>query len=170
VWAFDEHRLGLKPILRRIWAVKGERPIAPVHHRYKWLYLYAFANPETGQSVFYVLPCVDSESLSCVLGNLAQDLGASKNHAVLLVLDQAGWHTSDKLRVPEGVELLFLPSYSPELQPAEHLWNLTDEPLANRVFDSLADLQEVLCERCACLRTQPDLITQHTLFHWWPLT
>jgi len=140
-----------------------------VHHRYKWLYLYAFANPETGQSVFYILPQVDSESLSCVLENLAHDLGASKDHAVLLVLDQAGWHTSNKLRVPEGIELVFLPSYSPELQPAERLWRLTDEPLANRVFDTLADLQEVLSERCAYLRTQPDLITQYTLFHWWPL-
>lgn len=105
-----------------------------------------------------------------MLENLAVELGASKDHAVLLVLDQAGWHTSDKLRVPEGIELLFLPSHSPELQPAEHLWALTDEPLANRSFDTLDDLQEILSERCAYLRTQPDLITQHTLFHWWTLT
>ncbi len=169
MWTFDEHRLGLRPILRRIWAAKGERPIATVHHRYKWLYLYAFANPETGQSVFYILPQVDSESLSCVLENLAHDLGASKDHAVLLVLDQAGWHISDKLRVPEGIEFVFLPAYSPELQPAERLWNLTDEPLVNRTFDTLDDLQAVLSRRCAFLRTQPDLISQHTLFHWWPL-
>ena len=105
-----------------------------------------------------------------MLENLAVELGASKDHAVLLVLDQAGWHTSDKLRVPEGVELLFLPSHSPELQPAEHLWPLTDEPLANRSFDDLDALQEVLSERYAYLRTQPDLITAHTLFHWWTLT
>jgi hypothetical protein len=170
VWAFDEHRLGLKPILRRIWTVKGQRPIAPVHHRYQWLYLYAFVNPQTGQSVFYILPRVDTESLSRVLENLALELAASKDHAVLLVLDQAGWHTSDKLHMPEGIELLFLPSHSPELQPAEHLWNLTDEPLANHAFDTLADLQAVLSKRCAFLRTQPDLISQHTLFHWWTLT
>lgn len=111
MWAFDEHRLGLKPILRRVWAPKGQRPIAQVHHRYKWLYLYAFANPQTGQSVFYILPQVNAESLSQVLANLAQDLGASKNHAMLLVLDQAGWHTSNKLCVPEGIELLsYLPT------------------------------------------------------------
>lgn len=170
MWAFDEHRLGLKPILRRIWAAKGQRPLAQVHHRYKWLYLYAFANPQTGQSVFYILPRVDAESLSHVLENLAAELSASKDHAVLLVLDQAGWHTSNKLRLPEGIELLFLPPYSPELQPVEHLWNLTDEPLANRTFTTLAELQNTLSERCAYLRTQPDLISQHTLFHWWSLT
>jgi transposase len=168
--AFDEHRLGLKPISRHIWALKGQRPVAKVQYRYEWLYLYAFANPQTGQSVFYILPGVDAESLSRVLENLALELGASQTHAVLLVLDQAGWHTTDRLRVPQGIELLFLPSYSPELQPVEHLWSLTDEPLANRSFDTLDDLQNLLAERCAYLRTQPDLIAQHTLFHWWPLT
>ena len=70
----------------------------------------------------------------------------------------------------EGIELLFLPSHSPELQPAEHLWTLTDEPLANRTFNTLDELQEVLSERCAYLRTQTDLISQHALFHWWSLT
>ena len=156
--------------MRKVWAPKGERPVAQVHHRYEWLYLYAFANPQTGRSVFYILPNVDTESLSRVLENLALELSASKDHALLLVLDQAGWHTPDRLRIPEGIELLFLPSHSPELQPAEHLWALTDEPLVNRSFSDLDELQEILSDRCAYLRTQPDLITEHTLFHWWPLT
>ena len=70
----------------------------------------------------------------------------------------------------QGIELLFLPSHSPELQPAERLWALTDEPLANRCFASLDELEETLCRRCAFLSTQPELISQHTLFHWWTLT
>src|SRR4051812_18225418 len=45
VWATDEHRIGLKPILRRVWAPKGQRPIALGHHRYKWLYVTAFIQP-----------------------------------------------------------------------------------------------------------------------------
>ena len=45
VWATDEHRIGLKPILRRVWAPKGQRPIALGHHRYKWLYVTAFVQP-----------------------------------------------------------------------------------------------------------------------------
>lgn len=146
------------------------RPLAQVHHRYEWLYLYAFVNPQSGQSVFYILPNVNTETFSRVLANLASELNASKDHAVLLVLDRAGWHISEDLRIPEGIELLLLPSHSPELQPAERLWALTDEPLANRCFDTLDDLQEVLFQRCAFLRTQPELISQHTLFHWWALT
>jgi len=157
-------------MIRAIWAPKGKRPIARVKRAYEWLYIYAFANPQSGEAVFYLLSGVNIESFSRVLENLAQELGASKDHAVLLVLDRAGWHTSDQLRIPEGIELLFLPPYSPELQPAERLWTLTDEPLANRSFDMLDELEGVLGERCAYLRTQPDLITEHTLFHWWTLT
>ncbi len=48
------------------------------------------------------------------------------------MLDLAGWHTSDKLVLPEGIDLFFLPSHSPELQPAEGLWPLTNEAIGSR--------------------------------------
>src|SRR3954452_19753425 len=54
VWATDEHRIGLKPILRRVWAPKGQRPIALGHHRYKWLYVTAFVQPISGEVFWYV--------------------------------------------------------------------------------------------------------------------
>ena len=50
LWAEDEHRLGLLPVLRRVWAPKGQRPIAHVQRRYQWLYVYGFVRPSTGQS------------------------------------------------------------------------------------------------------------------------
>jgi len=49
LWAQDEHRLGLKPVTRKAWALKGERPTIEVHHRYKWTYLYSFVRPTTGE-------------------------------------------------------------------------------------------------------------------------
>src|SRR6185503_12185405 len=49
VFATDEHRLGLKPVLRRVWAPKGQRPIALGHHRYKGLYVTAFVQPTSGE-------------------------------------------------------------------------------------------------------------------------
>jgi hypothetical protein len=48
VWTMDEQRLGLKPVTRRIWAIKGSKPRAIVNHRYEWLYVYGFVQPETG--------------------------------------------------------------------------------------------------------------------------
>ena len=49
-FATDEHRIGLKPILRRVWAPRGMRPVALGHHRYEWLYVIAFVSPATGES------------------------------------------------------------------------------------------------------------------------
>ena len=62
----------------------------------------------------------------------ARQAGASPGKQIVLVLDRAGWHASAGLRVPEHLHLLSLPAYSPELQPAEHLWPLTNTTLANR--------------------------------------
>ncbi len=55
LWALDEHRLGLKPILRPVWAPIGQPLTATVHPRYEWLYIYAFVNPESGESRFYLV-------------------------------------------------------------------------------------------------------------------
>jgi transposase len=62
VWFFDEHRLGLKPILRKVWSQKGERPIATVNHRYEWLYVYGFVKPATGETLWYLIPRVNTKS------------------------------------------------------------------------------------------------------------
>src|SRR3954449_8045663 len=132
VWAFDEHRLGLKPVLRRQWAPKGQRPIAVGRHRHEWLYLYGFVHPGTGEGVWLDRTTVDAALLSAVLAAFAATVGAGEGKLVILVLDNAGWHISGDLVVPKGIELAFLPSYTPELQPAEHLWPLPDEAVANK--------------------------------------
>lgn len=168
LWATDEHRIGLKPILRRVWVFNGQRPTVVVHHRYQWLYVYAFVHPESGQTQWLLLPTVNVEIFALALQHFAQVVGASKQKQIVLVLDQAGWHTSKALTVPEGLHLLFLPPYSPELQPAEHLWSLSNEPLVNRHFRDLAELEEVQAERCVFLQDSPELISSQTFFHWWP--
>jgi transposase len=71
--------------------------------------------------------------------------------------------------VPEGLHLVWLPPYSPELQPAERLWPLTNEPLANRSFADLAELGAIQAQRCLTLQVQPERVRAATLFHWWPL-
>jgi transposase len=68
---------------------------------------------------------------------------------------------------PEGVHLIFQPSHSPELQPAEHLWPFIREALANDWLVNLETLENILVERCRYLYTQPELMRSSTLFHWW---
>ena len=168
LWAQDEHRLGLLPVVRRVWAPKGQRPTAQVERHFEWLYVYGFVRPSTGQSWWCLLPRVTTEAFALALATFAHDEGITADHRAVLVIDQAGWHISDDLVLPDGVDLAFLPSYSPELQPAERLWGLVDEPVANRAFAHLDDLEAVLVERCRTLEADPQRLKAYTHFHWWP--
>jgi DDE superfamily endonuclease len=84
---------------------------------------------------------VNIEVFSLALAHFAQAVSAGSDRHVVLVLDRAGWHKSGEVLMPEGIHLLFLPPYSPELQPCEHLWPLTNEVIANRRFESLDELR-----------------------------
>lgn len=168
IWAEDEHRLGLLPVARRIWAPKGQRPTAHVERHYAWLYVYGFVRPRTGQSWWCLLPRVTTDAFALALATFARDEGIDATHRAVLVVDQAGWHIAHDLVLPAGIHLVLLPAYSPELQPAERLWALVDEPVVNRAFADLEALEDVLVDRCRALEADPDRLKAHTHFHWWP--
>jgi transposase len=172
LWATDEHRLGLNPLRRRVWAPIGQRPLAPVQHRFAWRSLVGFVHPASGRTVFPLATTVSLPVFEVELAAFARQAGASPSKQIVLVLDRAGWKPSSvKLRVPshpQHVHLLFLPPYSPELQPAEHLWPLTNSCLVNRHFETIEDLEDAQFARCAELQRHPELIRSTTRFHWWP--
>jgi len=168
LWAVDEHRIGLKPILHQVWCVDGQRPLAPVQHRFAWRSLVGFVHPASGRTVFHLASTVSIPLFEVELAAFARQVGASPTKQIILVLDRAGWHKSLRLRVPEHVHLLFLPAYSPELQPAEHLWPLTNTVLANRHCATIEELEDAQAERCVSLQARRDLIRSTTLFPWWP--
>ena len=168
VWAEDEHRLGLLPVLRRVWAPKGQRPTAQTERHYEWLYLYGVVRPATRQSWWCLLPTVSSEAFALALATFARDEGIDADHRAVLVVDQAGWPLAQVLVVPEGIDPVFLPAASPELQPAERLWQLLDEPVANRAFADLDALEAVLVDRCRQLEAERPRLAAHTRFHRWP--
>ncbi|TNM67279.1 IS630 family transposase [Deinococcus radiopugnans ATCC 19172] len=151
VWCMDEHRLGLKPIVGKMWAERGKAPTVAVEHRYAWLYVYAFVCPQTGESQYWLVPSVDTLAFQAVLDRFARDTGAGQRREIVLVLDGAGWHCGPQLTCPEGLHPVFLPPYSPELQPAERLWALTDMPLRNCHFPALDALTERLAAQCRWL-------------------
>jgi hypothetical protein len=66
LWAFDEHRVGLLPLVRKVWAKHGSRPVRLVETRYQWLYLYGFVQPQTGRCHFLSLPRMNA-TLMCSL-------------------------------------------------------------------------------------------------------
>jgi transposase len=171
LWASDEHRIGLKPLLRRVWTPAGPRPQARVQHRFAWRWLVGFVHPASGRTFFplaQLASAVSVELFEVELAAFAHQAGAGPGKQIVLVLDRAGWHASVKLRVPDHVHLLFLPPYSPELQPAEHLWPLTNTALINRHFADLEEREDAQARRCVALQRRRDLIRSATRFHWWP--
>jgi transposase len=129
-----------------------------------------FCTSTNWETYFWILPKVNIELFNQVLADFARQFEVGKDKHIILTIDPAGWHTSEQVKIPQGLHLEFIPSHSPELQPAERLWPLINEPLAHRSFQSLDELEQVLFQRCQVLLKQPSLIKAIACFHWWPKT
>lgn len=166
-WAEDEHRVGLHPVNRMVWVPLGQTPIAQVNWTYQWLWLVGFVEPTTGQTYWWIVPKLNGRVFSQGLADFAAHFGLGPQKRVVLALDQAAFHTTPNVVVPEGIHRLFLPPKSPELQPAERLWPATNEAIANRSFESLDQLEDVVAHRCRVLLNRQAFIRGLTGFHWW---
>ncbi|MCL4722533.1 MAG: transposase [Gammaproteobacteria bacterium] len=124
--------------------------------------------PSSGRVWWLLLPTVNTAVCSLALAEFAAAMGLGPEKRIVLQLDGAGWHRSGKLTVPEGLDLVFQPPVSPELQPAERLWPLVNEALANRSSETIEELEDVLVARCRALREQPAVIAGYCCYHWWP--
>ena len=114
---------------------------------------------------WWILPYVNTKIFNQVLADFAEEFGVGAQKQIVLAIDQAGWHISKEVKIPEGIHLNLLPSHSPELQPAERLWTIVDEPIANRSFETLDALKEILFIRCQSLLKQQNLIQGLTGYH-----
>ena len=166
VWAEDEARLGLKPIVRRVWALRGTRPTAYGRTKYQWLYVYGFVHPADGRSTMYLLPAANTDWMGRALEEFVRGADPVSGKLLVLLVDGAGWHTAKRLAVPPGVVLHRLPPCTPELQPAEPLWPLVREAVANRGFEDLEAMQVPLCERCCWLMNHPEIVKGAVGFGW----
>jgi transposase len=124
--------------------------------------------PESGEVFWMILPTLNTELFSMALSEFAREVAVGKERRILLVVDTAGWHTGGEVNLPEGIHLEFLPKGSPELMPAERLWPLTNEALANGLFEEIEEVEEVLVQRCVELLDQHEYIRDLTNYHWWP--
>ena len=133
----DEGRFGLLGTPRRCWAPRGTRPVVGARLERKYLYAFSAVSAHDGVLDSLVLPWVNAETMSLFLAEVAL---RHREEFVLMVMDQAGWHLAGELVVPENMRLLFLPPYSPELNPAEHLWEALREECASPTTSSPASM------------------------------
>lgn len=170
VGATDEQRVGLQPVTRRVWTPHGQRPLACGRQRYEWQWVFGFVEPTSGRTWFWLWSAFDSETFALTLHALAAELDLGPARHLVLQLDGAGQHQALALspeRLPVGLHLVTQPSCSPELQPSERLWTLTNEAVANRVFEDLAELTVPLAERCRQISAQPETVRALTCYDWW---
>ena len=112
-----------------------------------------------------MLPRCTTEAMTLHLVEISQAV-APGAHAVLL-LDQAGWHVSRKLKVPPNITLVPLPAKAPELNPVENIWQyMTDNWISNRVFTSYTDILDHCCDAWNKLTNQPWTIMSVGLRDW----
>jgi transposase len=160
----DEARFGRINDVRRCWAPPGIRPIVPFQIVRKYTYAYAAICPFDGDLDALILPEVNTQSMSLFLTELSQN---HEHEHIVLILDRAGWHTAKDLNIPENITLHWLPPYSPELNPVEHLWDeIREKWFLNRYFSSLDAVEDQLMEALKTLMKDCVRVKSISLFNW----
>lgn len=165
LWFQDEARVGQKNKITRRWARRGTRPSAPHDQRTQSAYIFGAICPAEGKGAGLVMPHCDTPAMTAHLAEISATV-APGAHAVV-ILDQAGWHMSKALVVPDNITLLPLPPRSPELNPVENIWQyLRENWLSNRVFRGYEDILALCCDAWNRLTDRPWKIMSIGLRDW----
>ena len=132
--------------------------------KYEWLWLYAAVEPSTGESLSLYMPRLDGDCFAVFLEELRR---AYPGEEIVLVSDRAGSHTSSRVAWPEGIEPLFLPARSPELDPVERWFEELRGPLANEVFETVEAIGDALAEALRPYWEAPEELARLTGYDWW---
>jgi len=120
---------------------KGVKPICRFQQKFQSTYLFGAFSPIDGSNLILELPFCNNETFQVFLDHLSE---INKTELKIVVLDNGSFHKNQLLQVPENIVLLFLPPYSPELNPAESIWRELKRAFSNKVFKTLKDLSDFL--------------------------
>lgn len=159
----DEARFGRINSPHKCW-VKGKRPTVYCQIVREYTYVYAAVCPFDGTMDSLILPCVNASAMTIYLEEVAK---RHTDKTILMFIDGAGWHNAKDLKIPDNIRLLPLPSYSPELNPCEHVWDeIREKWFHNHIFDSLSSVEDRLFESLVVLENNKPLIQSTTAFSW----
>ncbi len=126
------------------WCKKGIRPSVPCHHIREYRYAFGAVEPLTGENFFLVLPYSNTECMNVFLEELSKQY---EEDNILLCCDGASWHKSNSLIIPENITLIYIPPYTPEMNPIEQIWKeLRSKGFRNEIFATLEKVVDRLCE------------------------
>lgn len=145
IWSQDEIRIGQQGSSCRIWAKRGSRPRKVKQRQFLSTYIYGAVNHHTGQSCALVLPYANTIAMSNFLCELSSNIQPGKHAAV--IIDNAGWHKSHELVIPDNITLIPLPPYSPELNAIEQVWEwLRNHHFANQHYENYTQIVDSACK------------------------
>lgn len=160
----DEASFGRITEVRRCWAPPGVRPTAPRQQVREYRQALAAVCPHDGKLSWMLAPRLDAVAMSAFLAATRRRF--PRDYCAIF-LDGAGWHIAGTLRVPAHMRLVFLPPYSPELNPVEPLWDhLREKYFANQLFPTLRAVEQRLEAAFADLQASPELVRSITDFSW----
>lgn len=160
----DEARFGRISDIRHCWDKKPHRPLVHAMVTQQYTYAYGAVSPIDGRFDSLILPQVNGECMQIFLDEIA---ARYPNENVVMVLDGAGWHKSQQLELAENMRTVFLPPYSPELNPQEHVWDeLREKFFHNRAFDSLEALEMHLEKALKSLELDHERMRSITGWDW----
>jgi hypothetical protein len=111
-----------------------------------------------------ILPLVSEQAMSLFLREVSD---RHPEEFILMVMDGAGWHKANALKVPDNMALFFLPPYSPQLNPVEHIWeSIRENGFRNEVFNSIEGVEDQLMQCLAALERSPAAVASMTGFPW----
>ena len=147
----DESRFGLLTVPRRILTIKGVKPLIPYQHKFKNFYLFGAFSPITGTHFTLELPKCNSDCFQLYLNEFSLQ---EPDEFKILFLDNGAFHKAKDLDIPSNIALVFIPPYSPELNPAEKMWRYFKDRIANEIFKTLDDLSNRLTQLIINLKNE----------------
>ena len=160
----DEARFGRISDTRYCWAKKPHRPLVKAMVTQQYTYAYGAVSPHDGRFDSLVLPHVNSDCMQLFITEVASRYPTEN---LVMIVDGAGWHKSKGFVLPDNLRLFFLPPYSPELNPQEHLWDeLREKFFHNRIFDSLNSFEDQLVAALQRLEQDHDRVQSIVAWDW----
>lgn len=157
-------RYGLISNLRRSWSKIGTRTILDTQQSYANRYLFSAVAPLTGKS--FHLAGFEEMNTANTRFFLTELKKKHPNEQVILVWDGAPCHRPQILHDIEGMIILCLPPYSPELNPAERFFEELRKATANRIFETLNRYEDALDKKLRSLVSNHDEMKRLLGYDW----
>ena len=123
------------------WVTGSMRPVIASQHVRQFRYAFGVVDPRDGEKFFIIAPKCNTDWTNAFLAKLS---AAYPDDYIILICDNAAWHTTKNIELPANLEIMTIPPYTPQMNPIEQIWKELRKGFANKFFNTLADVMDRL--------------------------